>query len=185
VSPSRFTVRGKSIPRNKLDITHFAKLYAGRFDLPSTRSIVLVSPPRYVVPFKEWAALPSGGAYKPAPWWTAYTKMKHNRIAEITQATLDSAVQSLCGLHQVIARLPEFARASMRHGWLQPGMKWSVEYVVEELEKGGLTRATHLVETKLFATPVGRPDQFPANLSDFHTMNYVCSARLLRFFGRH
>jgi hypothetical protein len=186
VSPPVVTVAGKAIPRDDLDITDFAKLYAARFDLPNTKSIALVSPPRYVIPFDVWAAVASGGGpYKPAPWWTAYTKLKHNRIAEINRATLESTVQSVCALHQVIARLPEFARASMRHGWLQSGMRLSVEYVVEQLEKGGRTPDPHLVETKLFATPVGRPDQFPTNLSDFHTMNYVCSARLLRFFGRH
>ncbi len=44
------TIGSKRIKRDELDITHFAALYAKNLHLPSTKSVVFVSPPRYIHP---------------------------------------------------------------------------------------------------------------------------------------
>jgi hypothetical protein len=71
--------------KEKLNVTDYAALYAKRLSLPATKSLMFVSPPQYVMPFKEWEPLTTGGEYKPLPWWAAYTKLKHSRIENIKQ----------------------------------------------------------------------------------------------------
>src|SRR5262245_30636176 len=61
------------------DITDYAKLYTNSLQLPRVKSFMFVSPPEYVIPFKEWLPILSGGNYVILPWWSAYTKLKHNR----------------------------------------------------------------------------------------------------------
>jgi len=177
------TIGSKRIKRDELDITHFAALYAKNLHLPSTKSVVFVSPPRYIIPFECWKQLAAGGQYVPATWWTAYTKLKHNRIGDIGQATLRTAVESMCGLHQVIARLPDLMRATLRHEWLQAS-GYNPEWLIEELTANRKTGQMHLVESNLFAVPVGGSDQFPDDITQLRPASYVCSQRLVGFFGR-
>lgn len=184
VSPQTVSINGQTKNQDKLTITDYAHLYAARYNLPATKSLLFMSPPQYLIPFQSWGAIASGGPYTPPPWWTAHTKLKHERISHIlNQSTLCNTVEALCGLHQVIAKRPELIQAVLRHGWLQLG-GWNPEVVIEDLHQNR-QRLTHtfLVETKLFAVPVG-PEPFPDNIQDLHPGLYVSSERLVRFFGK-
>src|SRR5262249_17913189 len=86
ISPDPATVDGQSIPRKQLDIVHYAKLYAARFEIPTSKSILMLTPPRYLTPFSAWVALLSGSGYQPATWWRIHTDLKHDRIANLKKA---------------------------------------------------------------------------------------------------
>jgi len=152
--------------------------------LPTTKSFVFVSPPIYLIPFEKWSSIVSGGIYTPLSWWSAYTKLKHSRIKYIEEATLRVAVEALCGLHQIIAKLPDLVRTTVRHEWLQLSI-YDLESTIERLESRLPSTVDNcLVESKLFAVPVGSAEPFPDNITDFRPLRYRCSERLVMFIGK-
>jgi hypothetical protein len=183
ISPSTVTITGKPKDRERLDITDYADLYAGRYTLPATKSVIFVSPPQYLVPFKAWESITAGGAYAPLSWWTTHNKLKHDRIGHILdKSTLRNTVDAICGLHQVIAKLPELARATLRHSWLQTS-DLDPEFVIKVRE--GARQAvgvTFIVQSKLFALPVGQ-EPFPDDIQALQPHAYGKS-RLSTFFGK-
>ena len=52
LTPDPTSIKGKT--KDDWNIQDFAKLYADSLDLTNTRSILLVSPPRYLSPFEPW-----------------------------------------------------------------------------------------------------------------------------------
>jgi hypothetical protein len=180
VSPDPAVLDGRSKPKKDLDIVDYAKLYAAKLRIPVAKSIVMITPPRYLSPFNSWIDLLSGGNYRPTTWWRTHTELKHDRIANLERAQLEVAIESLCGLHLMIATLPEFARAVLGRGWVL-GKKMSPEYTIEILEGSG--SESLLVESKLFAVARG-PEKLPDQISDFHPSLFNASERVIDFFGR-
>jgi hypothetical protein len=181
VSKPEETIQGKIKKKKNLNVEHYAELYAKRLNLHATKSLIFVSPLQYVIPFEKWEPPTTGGKYADLPWWKAYNKLKHSRIENIQKATLAHAVHSLCGLHQVIAKLPELVRAIYRHNWLQaPG--YNPEPLIEMLE-GHSYSETFLVESKLFAVPIGLYP-FSDNPDDLRSGDYRHSERFARYIGR-
>ena len=133
VSPDPASVEGKSKPRKELDIVDYAKLYAAKFEIATSKSILLVTPPRYLTPFGAWIGLLSGGEYQPVSWWRIHTDLKHDRIANLKKARLEVAIESLCGLHLIIASVPDFAKAVLARGWVV-GKKFSPGSTIQILE---------------------------------------------------
>jgi hypothetical protein len=146
ISPDPATVNGKIKPRKDLDIVDYAKLYAAKFEIAASKSILLITPPRYLTPFSAWLGFLSAGEYKSPSWWRIHTDLKHDRIANLRKAQLEVAIQSLCGLHLVVAILPDFAKAILGRGWI-PGRQWGPESTIEILEGSGW--GSLLVESKL------------------------------------
>jgi hypothetical protein len=183
ISPDPATVDGQSIPRKQLDIVHYAKLYAARFEIPTSKSILMLTPPRYLTPFSAWVALLSGSGYQPATWWRIHTDLKHDRIANLKKATLEVAIDSLCGLHLIVASLPDFAEAILRRGWV-PGNKFSPSLTIKLLQgKPEAQSISQLVESKLFIIARGR-EKFPDRIEDFQPGEFNGSERVIDFFGR-
>jgi hypothetical protein len=189
VSNPKETIKGKSKKKEKLNVEDYAELYAKRFNLPATKSLMFVSPPRYVTPFKGWEPLTTGGGYIPLPWWSAYNDLKHSRIENIKHATLENAVNSLCGLHQVIAKLPELAPATVQSGWFpihgvsRSGVLYTKD-VGELLTNYSQECESFLIESKLFIVPAGKTI-FPGNTpTDLDPNMYYRSQKLSRFLGR-
>lgn len=181
ITPDPVTVDGKSITKKELNIIHYGKLYAAKFELPDMKSITLISPPKYHCPFAPWVSLASDGPYEPLPWWATHTDLKHDRIANLKKAGLGMAMEALCALHQIIAVVPDLARSVLRRGWVR-GEKEDLEFVIEILE-GKSFMDTVLIETKLFVVPRGQRG-FPENIEDFRPIFYPGSERLVDFFGR-
>jgi hypothetical protein len=175
--------------RDKLDIRDYAELYARRLNLPATKSLMFVSPPQYMIPFEKWAPLTTGGEYEALPWWQVYNHLKHSRIEHIKKATLANAVNSLCGLHQVIVKLPELVRATARHGWFPTQGVHATRFYLTDIGADlknisqGQGHQTFLVESKLFIVPLG-PKPFPEDIADLDPTYYYCSPRLSSFLCR-
>lgn len=181
LTPDPAMVGGKNKPRRDCDIWDFAQLHAGALDLPNTRSIVLMSPPTYRRPFEPWESLLKTGTYSPLPWWQDYNALKHDRLANIDKGTLGAALDATCALHQVIARRLDLIPSLLRRGWFSIG-HWYVDAVLEDAQKGSLPD-TFIVQTRLFATPVGK-DQFPSDLSKLHPGLFQCKPEFIQFLGR-
>jgi hypothetical protein len=101
---------------------------------------------------------------------------------DLDKSTLRNTVDALCGLHQVIAKLPELARATLRHNWLQTS-DMNPEFVIKA-RKGAPQGAgiTFIVQSKLFALPVGR-EHFPDDIQALQPHAYGKSG-LSTFFGK-
>lgn len=85
MTPGSVSVSGKTKSKSDCDIVDFARLHSQHLDLPDTQSVVLVSPPRYRVPFEKWKDLSASHAYVPLPWWQAYTSLKHDCLSNLNQ----------------------------------------------------------------------------------------------------
>ena len=179
-------VNGKNKPRDKLDISDYANLYASKFDLPASKSILLLTPPRYLTPFSAWLGLLSEGEYQSPPWWRIHNELKHDRIANLRKARLEVAIESLCALHHVIAMVPEFASAFLRRGWVLGGGALAPQFKLEILEgKMPGTMLSLLVESKLFIVARGLT-KFPDRIEDFDPERFDVGAseRIINFLGR-
>ena len=77
--------------------------------------------PEIMYPFKGWSKT---GKYKTKDdqnyldWWTAYNNLKHDRLENRPQATLDKAVRVVGGLFLAILRCEDCRPAIAQAGWL-------------------------------------------------------------------
>jgi len=181
MTPDPATVSGKTKRRRDCDICDFADIHAGALDLPNTRSVVLVSPPSYRRPFEPWESLLKNGSYSPLSWWQDYNALKHDRLVDIEKGTLGAALDATCALHQVIARRVDLVPSLLRRGWFSAGF-WNVNAVLDDARNGSLPDA-FIVQTRLFATPVGKR-QFPSDLAELHPGLFQCKSAFIEFLGR-
>ena len=96
---------------------------------------------------------------------------------------METAIESLCGLHMTIAKLPDFARAVLARGWI-PGQKFAPKITIDLLEGQSWAQTLNLlVESRLFVVARGR-EKLPANIEDFEPGDFQASERVIDFFGR-
>jgi hypothetical protein len=181
LTPETVVIGSQTLKRYECDITDFATLHAKNLDLPNTRSVLLVSPPSYRRPFEPWEALLNGGSYMPLSWWQDYNALKHDRLLNIEKGILETALDAVCALHQVIARRLDLIPILIRRGWFSTG-NWVIDAVLDDV-RSGLLPDTFIVQTRLFATPVGRC-QFPLNFSDLHPALFQCNREFIEFLGK-
>jgi hypothetical protein len=174
-------VAGKTKRRRDCDICDFANIHASALDLPNTRSVLLVSPPSYRRPFEPWESLLQNGGYSPLSWWQDYNALKHDRLVDIEKGTLGTALDAICALHQVIARRLDLVPSLLRRGWFSTG-HWAVNAVLDDARNGSLPD-TFVVQTRLFATPVGKR-QFPSDFAELHPGLFQCNREFIEFLGR-
>jgi hypothetical protein len=179
-SPDPAHFNGRTKRRRRLQLPDYAKLHTATLGLHTAKSILLTTPPRYISPFYAWTDLVAHGKFRTPSWWTTHNRLKHDRIANLRKARLEVAIESLCGLHLVLAILPDFAKTVLARGWV-PGGKPSPEITIEVLE--GTGSGSLLVESKLFAVARGR-ETFPEKIEDFHPSLFNASERIIDIFGR-
>ncbi len=188
MTPASVTINGETKFKDDCNIYDFANLHAKNLDLPNTRSVLLVSPPRYLTPFEPWKSLISGGKYLPLPWWQNYNSLKHDRLSHIRKATLESILDAVCALHQTISRRIDMVPMMMRRGWFPTG-SYMVDYILGDVKNGSLPDA-FVIQTKLFAVPVGKgsgrkPEecQFPEKFSELLPSMFISKPEFLEFLG--
>lgn len=169
------TVSGK--PKRDLKIADYKELFGARFNLPNYRSYVLVSPPQVRCPFEAW------DRNEHLTWWATYNKIKHNRIANLRKATLDVAIESMCALHQVLSRAPNFAQAVLRAHWFKSKVISPGQALDLLKDDPGWASIRVLVGTKLFMVGRGREGSLPAKLEDFDLDAYHPDDSILDFFA--
>lgn len=176
-TPDPVTINGRTKAKGDCDICDFAYAHSTSLDLPNTRSVLLVSPPRYLVPFKPWQTLLTG-TYTPLSWWQDYNGLKHDWLVNINKGTLGAALEATCALHQVITRRSDFVRFLFRRGWLS-SEQFPVHFLLEAIPQG---RVDCIAQTRLFATPSGKR-QFPDDVSEIDAGFFNCKKEFGEFLG--
>jgi hypothetical protein len=132
-------------------------------DLLSRQQVVFFagSNPCTLWPFSSWQS----AEYISPPWWTAYNNLKHDRLANQTDATLENAANAVgalllgivyCGACDVAIVSAELVSTTDHNLWAYT--------------ESGLIRDVHFearatVETRLFAHPLGVFGAVVCNLS--------------------
>jgi hypothetical protein len=166
--------------RQSLRIVDFAAEFEPRIHFSRRRSLLLQTPLKYIEPFREWYDTTTA-TYKPLEWWQGYNKLKHDRIKEYKVATLDNAIHSLCGLHQVMALLEVFKNGLLRRDLISFGT-WAERYALDRAYSRSDHNVTILVETELFATPVGVLS-FPDDIGAIRPHQFSDGKKLWKFVG--
>lgn len=167
--------------RENLTMRDYSLHFEHKYLLSRKKSILYQYPVRYIEPFKNWSA-ENTLQHQPTPWWTAYNKIKHDRIREYQNATLENTIFSICALHQIISQMSTFFKALLRHDFICFG-DWGKEYVLEAIYDPFNKDVTILVETELFATPVGAA-RFPENIKKLSPHTYSMGQKLWRYLGK-
>lgn len=168
--------------RGELSIFDYCSYFEPLLGLSQVKTVLLHYPLRYVRPFEGWYD-PGTKQYISTAWWKSHNDLKHDRIRQSGKATLENAVNSVCALHQVMSKLSVFAQALLRHEFLHFG-KWAQEYAMSAVFGPTVNRdVTILVETELFATPVG-VKAFPKKIEDIKLHDMVRGKRFWRYLGR-
>jgi hypothetical protein len=180
-------VNGKSTAKKDCTIKDYAYLHSSTLDLPNTRSVMLVSPPRYRCPFAPWKNLTE--EYLPLPWWQTYNSLKHDLLSNIREGTLGNELDALCALHQVLARSTSLTPILMRRGWFSPG-ELGINDILSFAKSNGTTHHKFIIMTKLFAVPDGfrstgeYPSQFPEKIEELQPRDYVYRPQFAEFLGK-
>jgi hypothetical protein len=173
-------------PKKDFNIYDYARLHAGQLDLPNTRSLLLVSPPRLYSPFAAWRNVTDRDPYPELNWWANYNSLKYDRLQNINLGTLGTALNSICALHQVLARInkPERLLMLLRRRWIVPGDYDPSSLIGYIKEKSRLPPGpSFMVRTELFAVPVGGEEQLPEDISDIESFRFHAGPDLAIFFA--
>lgn len=168
--------------RNKLTISKFCPYFESTFNFSGIKTILYQYPLLYLKPFEGWC---NNDKYQSLEWWSAYNKLKHDRIREHKNATLKNAVNAICALHQVISQNQTFINALIRQDLICFG-QWGKDYAKEAVyqkEEAIKNHVTALVETDLFATPVGA-ERFPDDIEKISPFHFAQGRKLWRYVGR-
>jgi hypothetical protein len=185
-------VQRKPIRHGQLNLGNYAELYGKLLHLPDRTAILLTDAPEYRTPFALWTDLLSGYPFDPKKhvpvWWDLYNRSKHRRIGVFTAFTPTMAIDALAGALIVISTVPAFAPALVRHEWLPISGGWSREEFLENYGRWlsqwqcGMQSWTSIVETRLFAVPIGY-GHLPPDINDFRPdVHGWASSRLQRWF---
>jgi len=102
-------------------------------------------------PFTAWVSqsyVPQ--SYVPLDWWQAYNDVKHDRLANRTQATMKHAAQALSALFINIVTYPPALSDMARAGWVkksvEPTSVFSLEGQPAELRFAESHLLSYLIE---------------------------------------
>lgn len=166
---------GKTITANGANIYDFYKSFENTLKLTSTQSILLGSQPELITPFEKW-----GEIYPNIPkWWTSYNHLKHNRLANSKDGNMYNAIMSLCGLQQLMTKIPEILKYSFRYEWIKfSGYNPAVVFDMIKVQNN----SSFLSYTKYFCTPL-KPMNWE-NIESIRPLQYENSTRLVEYLGR-
>lgn len=173
---------GKIKKRKDLSMNDLRYLLSKKLPLGNLRSLVYVSPPKLLVPFREWNR--KNRPQNPK-WWKNYNKIKHGRLNNMHLATIETTVNAVCGLFELISQHPKMIKAMIRYRWLNLG-DYNPGYIIPVLnseKKSKQLKETFLIETELFLSTKG-PNIFPANVKKIEPIYYEGRGKLITFLGR-
>ena len=126
----------------------FATEVDGHLELEGAISIFLTTDIVFLNPFVSWKT-------KVPTWWTAYNRLKHDRLNHYVEATYQNAVLALCALHQVLARDRDFIPNLISAGWFNTDDPQFAELIcAQHIEIGVKPIHVMSVESRLFVTPL-------------------------------
>jgi len=180
ITPAQVKIGSQKKNRSNLGISDFAELYAQKHTLYERKAILLISPPKYIIPFKIWEPAKDNKRCNPPLWWTIHNKLKHNKLPYLHKATIEVTLEALCGLFILISILPSLIPAIIRYQWM--GTVYSPQFIIREAQRGFISGHAFPVETNLFFTSVGRI-RLPEKIEEINPEIYR-SPRLISFLAK-
>jgi hypothetical protein len=119
--------------------------------------------PCIIRPFSDWR----NSAFSSPAWWDAYNKLKHDRFANQTQATLEHAVNAVGALLLAIIYSGSCDLALISAMLLDPSSKNPWAFTETGLLRDVTFQCMAKLETKLFAHPLGICGVDDCNLSNW------------------
>ena len=145
-----------------LNIGHYFEYFG--LDMSRRWVIFWGEEPTLIQPFKLWSGLNDSdykkGMYGKSlqlDWWKAYQEVKHNRITNRCEATLERAVDGLAALFLAILRCEHCRDAIAQTGWLSSA-PWesTMPQVTWLAEDSPSVKGKHVAaESKVFSYPFG------------------------------
>ena len=135
------------VPKSNLNIRNYFE-YFGAHVAP--KWVVFWSEePEQIYPFEEWRdkITHTEETYPDLDWWKAHNKLKHDRLANRSEATLQRAIRALAGLLLAILRCKECSQSAV-YLWMDHDEHPYPAYLDDESSPGRSVDVT--VETKLF-----------------------------------
>lgn len=168
--------------RGDLNIPDYCLHFEPILKLSKVKTILYQYPLSYITPFKGWYGAKTK-QYRSLDWWQSYNYLKHDRIRDFKKATLKNAVFSVCALHQIMSQMETFIGALIRHDLACFG-HWDMKYAKDAVFQPDNKDLTILIETELFATPLG-VESFPQDISKISPFKYSYGKRLPKYVGRY
>ena len=155
-----------SCSNERLDITDHFKRFG---NLVAKQKVIYFAGelPCAITPFEEW----QNSNYAPLKWWTAYNALKHDRFTNQTEATLDYAVNAVAAMFLAVIYSGACDVALISANFLDPssGNPWA--YSNTGLLRDVTYDCRAIIETKLFAHPLGVFGVDDCNLSNYWMSN--------------
>jgi hypothetical protein len=111
-------------PDERTTFKRYARETEEYLELDTAFSIFLNTELVFLNPFASWRS-------KVPVWWSAYNRLKHNRLNNYAEATYEITVLVLCALHQVIARNRMLIPNLISAGWFNSGDSHFVDLMRE------------------------------------------------------
>lgn len=164
--------------KSKPDIRDYKKYYSNKSGLSSLKAFCFMDEGLIIQPFKEWENKDGKATLF---WWRSYNNLKHDRINNMKESTLENAIYSIAALSIFIARDSNFVKPLYRHGLISSNI--NPDFIKSDFEKLWSQKYCEVYfENNLFLVPFG------LNIirESVHEINtYVLrSDRIRKFFAR-
>ena len=135
-------------PDKRTTFKRYARETEEYLELDTAFSIILSTKLAFLNPFASWKT-------KRPAWWSAYNRLKHDRLNNYTEATYETTVLALCALHQVVARNRNWIPSLISAGWFNSDDSHFMDLISAQHIGEGVTPINVMaVESKLFVTPL-------------------------------
>ncbi len=164
---------GKPIKRDRAVITDYYLILEPSLRLVSTTSLLMTPVPAILKPFEGWTGRSSPN------WWKQYNSLKHDRLSNKSSISLTDAVSALCALHQLMTKVSDILKYSLRFGWVQTG-GYNPDVIFDYLQTDKMP--FFLAYTKIFCTPL-QPVSWSSD-RDIKPFHFENRERLMTYLGR-
>lgn len=106
-------------------------------ELSENVSIFLTNPLQLLIPHKDMHL-------RTPEWWSAYNKLKHDRVGNYNVSTLKNAINALAALHQLIARSESFLQTLFVANWIK------LSYYDSDHDMLGIINGSDVEENSIF-----------------------------------
>jgi hypothetical protein len=172
------------VTKNRLTIQDYFE-YFGKY-LASKWVVFYGEEPQKIHPYESWSQVDEfkRNNYPNAEWWwSAYNKVKHDRLRNRAEATLKHAVNSLGGLFLAILRVELCRDAVAQAGWLI-GDGYNLQAWLGE-DSPSVKSKFITVETKLFTYPVGWGNESINQSINWGKWGGTCSRRFSDWLDKY
>jgi hypothetical protein len=131
----------------KYNLKDYSELVENDLDLEVAISLFTDQSILFLNPFSNWTKAPP-------TWWSAYNKLKHDRLNNYNESTYENAIHAMAGLHQVISRNTDFIATLLSAGWFNRDSEDFAELFAAKMAGARSPVGVIPVESKFFVSPL-------------------------------